>query len=296
MNEIQRAEIAGLINKFSAGNGINCSAIAGVNCIKFNTLNDNIPSVYCPSLCVIVQGKKRVLLENDIFEYQPSEYLVASVDLPAIGQIVDATEQNPYLCLQIELDLGELTELSIRVNSGEDLDKSSCRGIFIGNVDESLADSVLRLVRLLELPQDIDVLAPIIKREIHYRILNGQYGRNIAATAQIGSQMQRISVAIKILKNNFKNQINIEELATQVGMSISSFHSHFKTVTAMTPLQFQKRFRLLEARKIMMIEGLDAASTAYRVGYESPSQFSREYARFFGNPPVRDIDAISCKY
>ncbi len=296
MKDSQCNEIAELIDKFTAGNGVHPTAIAGLNCIKFNAINDNLPSVYCPSLCIIVQGKKRILLENEIFQYQPSEYLVASVDLPVVGQIFDATEEKPYLCLQLELDIHELTELAIQVNCAKDAAKSSYAGIFIGRVDDLLADSVLRLVRLLETQRDINVLAPIIKREIYYRLINGEYGAQITAMTHIGSNMQRISAALKILKTDFKNRINIEELATQVGMSISSFYTHFKSVTAMTPLQYQKRFRLLEARKIMITERQDAASTAYQVGYESPSQFSREYARMFGNPPKRDISVLSRNY
>lgn len=159
-------------------------------------------------------------------------------------------------------------------------------------MDESLGDGVLRLARLLEATQDIALLAPMIKREIHYRLLNGQYSDVIAQMAQTGSHMQRISEAIQILKANYDQPIKIEDLATQVGMSISSFHSHFKAVTAMSPLQYQKRFRLLEARKTMMTEMQDAASTAYRVGYESPSQFSREYLRMFGHPPKRDMSML----
>lgn len=296
MKDSQCIEIAELVNKFSNGNGVHGSAIPGVNCIKFNTTIEKFPGVYHPSLCIIVQGKKRVLLEHDIYQYQPSEFLVASVDLPVIGQITEATKEKPYLCLQIELDLLELTELAMRVNCGRDSAKSIYPGIFIGCVDDSLADSVLRLVRLLETQQDIEVLSPIIKREIYYRLIKGEYGIRIASITQIGSNMQRISAAIKILKTNFNCRVNMEALATEVGMSISSFYTHFKSVTAMTPLQFQKRLRLLEARKIMINERQDAASTAFQVGYESPSQFSREYARQFGNPPRRDVGSLSEEY
>jgi AraC-like DNA-binding protein len=292
MNETQRTELASLINKFSSGNGIHSTVITGVNCIKLNEIHDRLPSVYTPSLCVIVQGKKRVLLEDEIYQYQPSEYLVASVDLPVIGQVIEASKDKPYLCLQIELDLHQLTELMAQTRLPFKNKIPSQRGIFVGDVDESLGDGVLRLARLLEAPQDIALLAPMIKREIHYRLLNGQYGDVIAQMAQTGSHMQRISEAIQILKANYDQTIKIEDLATQVGMSISSFHSHFKAVTAMSPLQYQKRFRLLEARKIMMTETQDAASTAYRVGYESPSQFSREYVRMFGHPPKRDMSML----
>ncbi|WP_213998965.1 AraC family transcriptional regulator [Arsukibacterium sp.] len=296
MKDSQCTEIAELVNKFSKGNGVHSSAIPGVNCIKFNTTIEKFPGVYHPSLCIIVQGKKRVLLENEIFQYQPSEFLVASVDLPVIGQITEATKEKPYLCLQIELDLHELTELAMLVNNSKDYAKSIYPGIFIGDVDDSLADGVLRLVRLLETQQDIEVLSPIIKREIYYRLINGAYGIRIASITQIGSNMQRISAAIKILKTNFNSRLNMEEIATEVGMSISSFYTHFKSVTAMTPLQYQKRLRLLEARKIMINDRQDAASTAFQVGYESPSQFNREYARQFGNPPRRDVGSLSGEY
>lgn len=296
MKDSQCTEIAELVNKFSNGNGVHSSAIPGVNCIKFNTTIERFPGVYNPSLCIIVQGKKRVLLENEIFQYQPSEFLVASVDLPVIGQITEATKEKPYLCLQIELDLHELTELAMRVKNSKDYAKSIYPGIFIGDVDDSLADSVLRLVRLLDTQQDIEILSPIIKREIYYRLINGAYGIRIASITQIGSNMQRISAAIKILKTHFNSRLSMEEIATEVGMSISSFYTHFKSVTAMTPLQYQKRLRLLEARKIMINDRQDAASTAFQVGYESPSQFSREYARQFGNPPRRDVGSLSGEY
>ncbi len=159
-------------------------------------------------------------------------------------------------------------------------------------MDSALSDCVLRLARLLETPQDIALLAPMIKREIHYRLLNGEHGAMIAQLAQSGSHMQRIAAAIRQLKSNFDKPIRVEALADQIGMSVSSFHAHFKAVTAMSPLQYQKRLRLMEARQIMLAEKQDAASTAYRVGYESPSQFSREYARLFGNPPGRDIQRM----
>lgn len=292
MNDTQRVELAQLVDKFSTEEGIQSTAIPGVNCIRLTQINDQLPSVYTPSLCIIVQGKKRVLLEDEIYQYQPSEYLVVSVDLPVIGQVIEASKDMPYLCLQIELDQHQLAELMVQAKLPIKNKTPSQRGIFVGDVDESLGDGVLRLARLLEATQDIPLLAPMIKREIYYRLLNGQYGDVIAQMAQAGSHMHRISAAIQVLKNNYNKPIKIEALANQIGMSISSFHSHFKTVTAMSPLQFQKRLRLLEARKIMLADTQDAASTAYQVGYESPSQFSREYVRMFGHPPKRDMSLI----
>lgn len=292
MKDDQRGEIARLVDKFTPGNGIFSTTITGVSCIKLDGINDSLPSVYIPSLCIIVQGKKRVLLEDEIYQYQPAEYLVVSVDLPVIGQVIEATKDKPYLCLQLELDLPLLAELIAQTRFLVNSKTPSQRGIFIGDVDDPLGDAVLRLVRLLETPQDIAVLAPMIKREMHYRLLHGKFGNTIALLTQTGSHTQRISAAIKIIKANYNSPLKIEDLATQVGMSTSSFYSHFKAVTAMSPLQYQKRFRLLEARKIMMTEQQDASRTAYRVGYESPSQFSREYARMFGNPPLRDIGSL----
>lgn len=263
-----------------------------MNCIKLSELNARLPSVYNPSLCVIVQGQKRVLLEDEIYDYQPSEYLVVSVDLPVIGEVTRSSKDKPYLCLQIELDQHQLAELLVQTSIPVDERASTERGIFVGNMDTTLNDCVLRLARLLEVPQDIPLLAPMTKREVYYRLLNGPYGGVIAQLARTGSHMQRIFVAIQHLKTNYDKTVRVEELANQIGMSVSSFHAHFKTVTAMSPLQYQKRLRLLAARQIMLVEMQDAASTAHRVGYESPSQFSREYARMFGNPPGRDINRL----
>jgi len=292
MNESQGKELADLVDKFSNGDGIHSTPVSGMNCIKLTNINARLPSVYNPSLCVIVQGAKRALLGEEIYQYRPSEYLVVSVDLPVIGEVTEGTKEKPYLCLQIELDQHQLAELMVQAGMPMDGKTETKRGIFIGNVDTTLSDCVLRLARLMEATQDIPLLAPMIKREIYYRLLNGQYGDVIAQLAQNGSHMQRISTAIQQLKANYNKPIKIHELANQIGMSVSSFHSHFKTVTAMSPLQYQKRLRLLEARKIMLAEMQDAASTAYRVGYESPSQFSRDYVRMFGNPPGRDMTLL----
>lgn len=168
----------------------------------------------------------------------------------------------------------------------------TARGIFVGEVDAALGDCVLRLARLLETPQDVSFLAPMIRREIYYRLLRSRYGAAVAQLGRSGSHLQRIAAAIQQLKSNYHKPLQVEELARQAGMSASSFYAHFRAVTSMSPLQYQKQLRLMEARQIMLVEMRGAASTAYRVGYESPSQFSREYARMFGNPPARDISRL----
>jgi len=276
MDAFQIETLAAIVEQFSGSDdGIHGTAIPGVNCIRLSELNARLPSVYTPCICVIVQGRKRVLLEKEVYEYRPSQYLAVSVDLPVIGEVTEGSREKPYLCLQIELDQLQLAELLIQARLSLERETATRRGIFVGDVDKSLGDCVLRLARLLEAPQDIPLLAPMIKREIYYRLLRASHGETIAQLARTGSQMQRIATAIQQLKSNYDKPIRIEALAKQVGMSVSSFHAHFKAVTAMSPLQYQKRLRLLEARQIMLVEMRDAVSTAYRVGYESPSQFSR---------------------
>ena len=289
MEQKQLEQLSSLIDKFSNEEGFHKTSIPGVNCIRMSEANVRLPSAYMPCMCVVLRGKKQVYLEADTFQYQPSQFLVVSVDLPVIGEVTEASPEQPYLCFQIELDASEIAELLTQVATPAPKETSNRRGIFVGELDHALYDCLLRMAQLLQTPQDIPTLAPMIKREIYYRLLNSTYGDDIVPFFRHGSQMQRIAVAIRELKANFDKPIHIESLANRVGMSISSFHAHFKSVTAMSPLQFQKYLRLMEARQIMLEERRDAASTAYRVGYESPSQFNREYARLFGNPPGRDI-------
>ncbi|WP_417320268.1 AraC family transcriptional regulator [Emcibacter sp.] len=289
MDDKQKNDLIALIEKFSSGEGIHDTVIPGMKCIRMSDLNMRLPTVYNPSVCVIAQGRKQVLLEDDLYQYAPSQYLMISVDLPVIGQVTEATREKPYLCLQIDIDVKQLSDLMVKAPLTARAEPATGRGLFVGQVDQLLGDSVLRLARLLETPQDIPVLAPLAVREIHYRLLSGQYGAMIAQLAIKGSNLQRIAAVIHKLKSDFDKPISVDQLAEIAGMSLSSFHAHFKKVTAMSPLQYQKRLRLTEARQIMLTDALDAASTAYRVGYDSPSQFSREYARLFGAPPVRDV-------
>jgi AraC-like DNA-binding protein len=230
------------------------------------------------------------MLEDEIHLYQQAEFLAISVDLPVIGQIQEATKEKPYLCLQIDIDLHQLSDLLSQLDNKTDNKKEAQRGLFIGQMDHALSESVMRLARLLNTPKNIKLLAPLVLREFYYHLLNSEYAQDIIELAVTGSNMQRISTVIKTIKQDIAKPMRIEELAEIANMSPSSFHSHFKRVTAMSPLQYHKRLRLTEARNIMLAENIDASSTAYRVGYESPSQFSREYARMFGAPPIRDIE------
>lgn len=292
MNKRQLTEITTILDQLSGGDGIHATIIPGVNCIKLSCPSARLPSVYKPCVCFIIQGRKQVFLEEEIYVYGPSEYLAVSVDLPLIGEVTEASKGEPYFCLQLELDQQVLAELLVLAPISLEAKSIARRGIFVGTSNNVLSECVLRLVRLLEAPQDVPLLAPLVKRELYYRLLTGEYGDVIAQMVRAGSHMHRIALAIKELKSNFNKPVKVEDLASHVGMSVSSFHAHFKLVTAMSPLQYQKRLRLLEARQIMLVEMQDTVSTAYRVGYESPSQFSREYARMFGNPPGRDINRL----
>ncbi|KAA5545492.1 AraC family transcriptional regulator [Roseiconus nitratireducens] len=247
--------------------------------------------VYEPCLCIIAQGSKEVLLAEQSFRLDPAQFLLVSVDLPVDARVQSATPSKPYLGLRISLDpkvVGELLADGANVSSTA----GSERGLAVTPTDPQLLDAVLRLVNLLDAPADIKPLAPLVLREITHRVLTGPQGLRLRQIALAGAPAYRIASAIRWLKDHFADPLKIESLAAQVGLSTSSFHQHFKNVTAMTPLQYQKRMRLQEARSLMIGEKLDAAEAGFRVGYESPSQFSREYRRMFGAPPRQDVEAV----
>ena len=292
MNEMQQTELAQLIDKFSTAEGVQPTAVPGMNVIKLSGVDMRLPNVYTPSLCVIVQGKKQVMVNDELYRYRPSEYLVVSVDMPVIGQVTKASRKEPYLCLQIDIDPRALAALITETGFTPDAATETARGIFVGTMNDDLGDSVLRLARLMEKPDDIAMLSPMILREIHYRLLRDTHGQRMAQLVIQGSNMHRINTVIQTIKANFEKPFGVDDMADLAGMSVSSFHFHFKEVTAMSPLQYQKRLRLMEARRMMLTDSLDATRAAYSVGYESPSQFSREYARLFNQPPLRDITAL----
>lgn len=288
MNEIQRQELAAMIDRYSEKDTVSQTIIPKLSLMKSETKRVKASTVYMPSLCLIVQGRKEILLDYELYTYSPSEYLAVSVDLPVVGQITEASKEKPYLGLSIELDPLAISEMLVHAPEHG----ATSRGLFVGKTDEGLADCILRLVRLLESPDDVPFMSHLIFKEFYYRLLKSPHGWNLAQLAMTGSSMQRIAKVIKVLKTDFARNMRIEEMAEIANMSQSSFHHHFKEVTAMSPLQFQKRLRLTEARRIMLAEQADAASTAFRVGYESPSQFSREYSRMFGAPPLSDISNL----
>jgi AraC-like DNA-binding protein len=292
LEDEQRRELAVLVEKYSSGEGVHATAVKGLFCIRLSAPNMKLPSVYQPSVCVIVQGAKRVFLEEEIYHYAPPQFLAVSVDLPLLGQVVEACADRPYLCLQIEIDPRQVGELIAQSTDPAWSRMDTPRGLFVGTLDGATQEAVLRLARLLDAPRDIPVLAPMMLREFHYRLLSSHYGPMIAQMAVAGSTLHKVGQIIRKIKTHLASPIRVAELAAMANMSPSSFHQHFKAVTAMSPLQYQKRLRLTEARHILLSENVDAASTAYRVGYQSVSQFSREYARMFGAPPIRDLESI----
>ena len=238
---------------------------------------------------MVAQGAKRVLLGDDTYVYDAHHYLITSVHLPTVVQVIKASREKPYLGLRLKLDQREILQLMVDSNLPAPRAEQSSRGMATGEVTLPLLNAFLRLIDLLAEHKDIPILAPIIQREIIYRLLVGDQGARLRQIASAGSQSNQIARAIDWLKGNFTGPLRIDDLATQVNMSTSTFHHHFRTLTAMSPLQFQKLLRLNEARRLMLTERLDATTVAFQVGYESPSQFSREYSRLFGAPPLRDI-------
>jgi AraC-like DNA-binding protein len=244
------------------------------------------PVVCQPSLGIVLQGRKRALLNGEVFYYDALNYLVVSVTLPMMGQVLEATTDRPFLCLRMDLDLDEIARLLLELGDRGAAPVAADRGLFVARMDEPLLDAVLRMVKLLDTPEDIAVLAPAVQREIYYRVLRGELGQRLA---ECDGGNHRIVRAIEWLKQRFAAPLRIEELAEAVHMSPSALHHRFKAVTAMSPLQYQKHLRLHEARRLMFAEGIECATAGHRVGYESPSQFSREYRRLFGAPPRLEI-------
>lgn len=290
--EAQRAELAGRIARNVPGDGLHDCVMPSLALIQASAPSQPLPTVYHPCLCVVVQGRKRALLGGEIYAYDPLNYLVVSMTLPMVGQIVEATTEQPYLCLRIDIDPALINELLVQLGPSAPARPSAERALYLARTSAPLLDAVLRLVRLLDTPDEAAVLAPLALREIHYRVLVGELGQRLRELCEVDGPSQRVARAIELLKTRYAQPLRIEELATAAHMSASSLHQRFKAATAMSPLQFQKQLRLQEARRLMLMDGLEAASAGHRVGYESPSQFSREYRRLFGAPPKREIEAM----
>ena len=285
-------ELTQLIERHIDGDGKHSTDIQSLFFTRFSNVTGPHYGVHTPSLCIIAQGLKEIILAQENFIYGPTEYLLTSVDLPITGQVIEASPDSPYLAIKLEFTPSEILE----VLHGSQLkiiqEKKAKPGMSVNQMEFSLLDAVSRLARLLDQPNDIPMLAPLIKKEIIYRLLQGKQGATLKQMALEGSSNFLINGAIKYILHHYHQPFRIEDLAEMANLSASSFHRQFKEVTSMSPIQFQKQLRLQEARRLLFTESTDAADVAFRIGYESPSQFSREYSRMFGFPPKEDLKRL----
>lgn len=280
-----------LVLRHTPADGTVDTVVPGLQLLRWSTPSEPMGVLYRPALCVLLGGRKRVYLNGQITEYTTDRHLVVSHDLPVLGQVVKASAAAPYLSLQVALDLPEVQSLVLDHGAPPEppgMSTDAARGLFTQATSPELSNALLRLLQLLDRPADIPVIAPLVRREIVYRLLASPSGWRIARTARPDSNDQRVARAIALIRERFREPISVPELARAAHMSVSAMHAHFKAATSFTPLAYIKQLKLQEARRLLVAEGLDAAEAGYRVGYESPSHFSREYARLFGAPPARD--------
>ncbi len=269
--------------------GANATCVPGLQLYRFDRPNEPLFSLYEPSLCLIVQGSKRVLIGDQVLNYGPMRHLVVSQDLPMTGQVLEANPIAPYLCIALSVSAQQIASLLLDIGRPpEPPNAGSPSGMYTEDSSAELLEATYRLIRLLDTPADVPALAPLIQREILYRLLTSPNGWRLARTATPDSYDQRVARVISWMRDRYREPLRVADLARAVHMSESSLHQNFKAVTALTPIQYQKQLRLQEARRLMLAECASAAVVARHVGYESPSQFSREYARMFGAPPGRD--------
>jgi AraC-like DNA-binding protein len=289
--EQDREELTGLVERFAQAEGVTMTAWPALSFFRADAPSDRTCALYEPCLGFLLQGNKHILLGEERFEQENGHYLISSIDVPVSAQVMRASPQEPCLCLTLRLDavrVGEwLSELKLPKPA-----TATARGLALSPIGTDVLDPLLRLVRLLDSPHDLPVLAPLIERELIYRLLTGEQGARLAQIVTAGGQGQQIARAIQWLKQHYNKPLRISDLANKVNMSASSLHHHFREITAMSPLQYQKVLRLHEARRLLLTEGCDVATAAHRVGYESPSQFSREYSRQHGAPPLRDVNRL----
>lgn len=287
---LHMSALAAAIDEFSKVDGIHATAVPRLSLVRMSQPTMPLHSVHNPAVCIIAQGRKLVLLADKVFDYGAGRYLAVSVDVPVVGQVIEASTETPYLCFKLDLDPALLSAMLLDLGSdGLDGDAQGAgQGVEVADVTADIVDAATRLVKLLDRPEDIRILAPLIERELLYRLLGGPLASVLRQIAWGGSRLQQVNRAIGWIRRNFDRPFAMEVVAAEARMSASALHQHFKAVTAMSPLQYQKQLRLQEARRLILSNAADAATAGHRVGYDSPSQFSREYARLFGAPPLRD--------
>jgi len=286
----ERSELALLLDRLTGPDleGTVATPIPGLCIHRIQRATAPHHGIQIPSFAVIAQGEKRLWFGGEEYRYDPLHYMVTSVDLPVLAEVITASPTRPYLGMRLELDVAMLGDLILDENLPVPLSLVDSRGLYVNRLFPALLDSALRLLRLLDAPRDIPILAPMIKREIFYRLLMNGQGTRLRQLALKDSHTHRIAKAIDTLRQHYIEPLRVQDLAGGVHMSVSSFHQHFKSITAMSPLQYQKHLRLQEARRLILVGDIDVAQAAHKVGYESPSQFSREYGRLFGASPLKD--------
>jgi len=281
--------LAESIARLTENGELRTTTVPGLSLFRRNEPSEPVTGMYEPSVCLIAQGAKRVRLGSETYIYDANHYLFSGLHLPVIAQVIEASREKPYLGLRLTFDYRDISHLMADSQLPPPRTQKTDRGMATGDLNVSLVNAFQRLVDLLDEEQDIPILAPVIQREIFYRLLVGEQGGRLRQLSVMGTQSQQVARAVSWLKSNFIKPLRVGELAEMANMGTSTFHHHFRSMTALSPLQYQKQLRLQEARRLMLTEHIDAASAGFQVGYESPSQFSREYSRLYGAPPVRDI-------
>ncbi|MEZ0312508.1 MAG: AraC family transcriptional regulator N-terminal domain-containing protein [Myxococcota bacterium] len=280
-------ELIDIALRHTPGDGFWQTRVPVLSILRSAVTANRVPAVQRPMLCLIVQGAKEVTVGERVYRYVPPQYLLSTVDLPMTGEVIEATPRKPYLCFALAIE--PATVYDVLESSSIEPAADTRSAVSVAKADSILTDAMLRLARCLPSANDCAVLAPGIVREITYRLLTGPLGTMVRDIGVVGSRTQRVAKAIAHLKNAFAEPVAIKELARLAGMSVSSFHEHFKKVTTLSPLQYQKQLRLHEARRLLLADAGGAGDAGFRVGYQSASQFSREYARYFGHPPTHDL-------
>jgi len=284
-------QLVAALERHARTEGAHATPIPALDLFRRTAPTGWAPVLYEPALCFVARGAKELEIGGRIHRYDPGHYLLVSVDLPLTCRVARASKEVPCLALRLRIDpllVGEL----LAAGAGPPAEAAASRGIAVAPIEPALLDAVTRLVALLDSPSDVAVLAPLLQREIVYRALTGPYGARLRQTTACGASARGISQAIAWIREHAADALRVEDVAHKAGMGLSAFHLHFKTVTGMSPLQFQKRLRLLDAKRLLVAAGLTAAEAAQRVGYASPSQFSRDYRRAFGAPPRQDVQAL----
>lgn len=290
--EEMRAELARRIGAFMAGmEGGLTTGVPGLSLYRRSEPSPCNSATYEPNLVIFVQGQKRINLGKTTYLCDGKTFLLTTVDLPVVSQVVAATREKPLLSMLLKLEMAEVRRLLSQEEFAAHAEPCGACGMAVGETRVELLSACLRLMDLLDSPQDIPFLSNLIEHEIIYRLLRSPQGKHLRAIATLGEQSHRTAKAVSWLRMNYAKPLRVEELAEMAQMGVSTLHHHFRSMTAMSPLQYQKQLRLHTARERMLSDGLDAASAAFEVGYESASQFSREYSRFFGQPPMRDVKA-----